>query len=261
MTSEVGLRLTITRNQLFHKMPARMLHFLSTLQRPLPLQSSRYLRNNFSMTRHVLLTRHPSTGAPKPRVLEKPTKFNPPSHGRRLRERVTRHYGPELTQQQKLEQGTKQYPNMMPPKGTFMHWFLTNRSIHLWITMVLSSSPVLFHPQLTTHFPRERSLSLQRLRVGKTGVVRQSSGTAYQQKKTFFAILSIAFGNFGQRGRFMNTTAARYSMQKEKWASMMLRKEQVIEKHMVEARTRAWNSGRLLRKNMAKVWLMRQQAG
>lgn len=25
---------------------------------------------------------------------------------------------------------------MMPPEGTVLHWFLTNRSIHVWITMV-----------------------------------------------------------------------------------------------------------------------------
>lgn len=30
---------------------------------------------------------------------------------------------------------TKKYPNMMSPEGSFMHWFLTNRYIHLWITM------------------------------------------------------------------------------------------------------------------------------
>lgn len=25
---------------------------------------------------------------------------------------------------------------MMPNEGTFMHWFLTNRYIHVWISMV-----------------------------------------------------------------------------------------------------------------------------
>jgi len=37
---------------------------------------------------------------------------------------------------QKEEQANKQYPRMMPPEGSFLHWFLTNRSIHLWITLV-----------------------------------------------------------------------------------------------------------------------------
>jgi len=29
----------------------------------------------------------------------------------------------------------KKYPNMMPGEGTFMHWFLNNRSIHLYICL------------------------------------------------------------------------------------------------------------------------------
>lgn len=33
-------------------------------------------------------------------------------------------------------QKTKRYPHMMPPEGSFMHWFLTDRTIHLWITIV-----------------------------------------------------------------------------------------------------------------------------
>ncbi|KAL9103389.1 MAG: hypothetical protein Q9163_001565 [Psora crenata] len=70
-----------------------------------------------------------------PRVLEKPAKFSPPSHGKRIKEHMPRHYGPELSQQQKVEQETKQYPRMMPPPGTFMHWFLTTHRIHTWITM------------------------------------------------------------------------------------------------------------------------------
>ena len=80
--------------------------------------------------------RFASTNSSKPRVLEKPTRYNPPSHGKRQREKVPRTYGPELTSQQQEEQEAKYYPNMMPPEGTFMHWFLMNRGIHLWITLV-----------------------------------------------------------------------------------------------------------------------------
>ncbi|KAL6717445.1 hypothetical protein ACLMJK_005360 [Lecanora helva] len=79
--------------------------------------------------------RHASTNTAKPIRLEKPTKFVPPSHGRRLKEHLPRHYGPELTRTQKTEQAVKKYPNMMPPKGTFMYWLLTSRDIHTWITM------------------------------------------------------------------------------------------------------------------------------
>jgi hypothetical protein len=27
---------------------------------------------------------------------------------------------------------------MMPPEGSFMHWFLTNKMLHTWITVVRS---------------------------------------------------------------------------------------------------------------------------
>lgn len=29
---------------------------------------------------------------------------------------------------------------MMPLEGTWMHWFLTNRTIHLWISLVCTRS-------------------------------------------------------------------------------------------------------------------------
>lgn len=72
----------------------------------------------------------------KPLVLEKPTKFNPPSHGARRRTEAPRYPGPQLSVEEKAKQATKKYPNMMPPEGSFMHWFLHNRAIHMWITMV-----------------------------------------------------------------------------------------------------------------------------
>lgn len=81
-------------------------------------------------------TRHASTNIPKPIRLEKPAKFVPPSHGKRLKQQIPRHYGPDLTHAQKTEQATKKYPHMMPAPGTFMFWFLTNRSIHAFITLV-----------------------------------------------------------------------------------------------------------------------------
>jgi hypothetical protein len=71
----------------------------------------------------------------KPLVLEKPTKFNPPSHGARLRKDPPRYPGPQLSAEQTAAQKTKKYPNMMPPEGTFLHWFMTNRSIHMYITL------------------------------------------------------------------------------------------------------------------------------
>ena len=75
----------------------------------------------------------------KPRVLEKPTKFYPPSHPQRLAKRtVPRQYpGPPLSQAQKQEQKVKKYPHMMPGEGTFMFWFLNSRMLHMGICLVL----------------------------------------------------------------------------------------------------------------------------
>lgn len=75
----------------------------------------------------------------KPRVLEKPARFNPPSHGSR-RSRPQRSYGAALSDAELDAQKSKRYPNMMPPEGTLLHWLLTNRALHLWITLVSSST-------------------------------------------------------------------------------------------------------------------------
>ena len=84
------------------------------------------------------LCKRASTNAPPPKIirLEMPTKFNPPSHGRRLKQQLPRHYGPELTQQEKVQQKTKKYPKMMPPPDSFMYWFITSRGVHVFITLV-----------------------------------------------------------------------------------------------------------------------------
>ncbi|CZT00697.1 uncharacterized protein RAG0_08636 [Rhynchosporium agropyri] len=81
-------------------------------------------------------TPKPTTKQPnKPFVLEKPAKFNPPSHGARLRKEAPRYPGPKLSEEEAARQRTKKYPNMMPPEGTFLHWFMHNRAIHLYITL------------------------------------------------------------------------------------------------------------------------------
>lgn len=76
-----------------------------------------------------------STPPPKPRLLEKPDRFNPPSHPSRLRSKH-RSYGAPLPEHERRAQKTRSYPHMMPAEGTFTHWFLTNKSIHLWISIV-----------------------------------------------------------------------------------------------------------------------------
>lgn len=74
----------------------------------------------------------------KPIVLEKPNKFRPPSHPARLNaRRVPRQYpGPPISEAEREAQATRRYPHTFPNKGTPMHWFLTNKYIHVWITLV-----------------------------------------------------------------------------------------------------------------------------
>ena len=95
----------------------------------------------------------------KPRVLEKPTRFNPPSHGKRLKQEVPRTYGPQLTAEQKTEQETKKYPNTMPAKGTFMYWFLTTTSIHTFITLVRLQSSNNVHCQASQSSSQDVTLN------------------------------------------------------------------------------------------------------
>jgi hypothetical protein len=79
-----------------------------------------------------------ASAVPKGRLLEKPARFNPPSHAARLprRGRQQTAYQVPLSSKEKAQQKVRSYPHMMPPEGTFLHWFLTNRNIHVWITMV-----------------------------------------------------------------------------------------------------------------------------
>lgn len=90
--------------------------------------------------RHASKKTTPKKNSSKPLVLEKPTKFNPPSHGARLPREAPRYPGPQLSAEEQAMQKTKKYPSMMPPEGTFMHWFLTNKSIHMYISLVRQSS-------------------------------------------------------------------------------------------------------------------------
>ncbi|KAM0335255.1 hypothetical protein ACHAQA_000299 [Verticillium albo-atrum] len=90
------------------------------------------LRNSTAVVR-----RHASTKTPgKPIVLEKPTKFNPPSHGSRLpRNQGPKHYGGALSEAEKGAQKRREYPGMMAPVGTRTHSFIHNRNLHLFISL------------------------------------------------------------------------------------------------------------------------------
>ncbi|KAH8899590.1 hypothetical protein GQ53DRAFT_317575 [Thozetella sp. PMI_491] len=72
----------------------------------------------------------------KPIVLEKPERFNPPSHGSRLPKRTTpRHYGGDLSATEAQAQRTKEYPGLMSPKGSWSHWVWHSYWLHSMIAM------------------------------------------------------------------------------------------------------------------------------
>ncbi|WPG99200.1 Hypothetical protein R9X50_00201100 [Acrodontium crateriforme] len=80
--------------------------------------------------------RHASSESPpKPRVLAKPERFNPPSHPARIRSKPKYRFGGELSKDEKEAQKKRRYPNMMPEEGTFLYWFLTQRNLHLYISL------------------------------------------------------------------------------------------------------------------------------
>ena len=109
---------------------------LSPVQRPFRIPASQ--RRNASST---------TTDPNKPIVLDKPDKFRPPSHPQRLprgRPR-TGGYNQASTAKEQESQRTRRYPHTFPNEGTVMHRFLTNRRIHLFITVVRHSTPVPVH--------------------------------------------------------------------------------------------------------------------
>ena len=113
----------------------RLLTFRNKLPVQVPSVSALYLQSlpHWTLPRY----RNASTSSSNPIVLEKPEKFNPPSHPARLNRRPPRNYpGPPMSESQKLVQKIKQYPNSFPPEGTWRYWFLTTRWIHYSIVMV-----------------------------------------------------------------------------------------------------------------------------
>jgi hypothetical protein len=72
----------------------------------------------------------------KPIALEKPERFNPPSHGARLPRSTPRHYGGPLTTEEVKAQASKSYPGLPPPPNTWSHWFINSRGLHTFITLV-----------------------------------------------------------------------------------------------------------------------------
>ncbi|AEO71414.1 uncharacterized protein THITE_64049, partial [Thermothielavioides terrestris NRRL 8126] len=78
----------------------------------------------------------PSKAPPSPRVLAKPERFTPPSHGSRLPKKTPpRHYGGELSAEEVAAQAQRDYPGLPPPPNSRAHWFLHSRWIHVVITV------------------------------------------------------------------------------------------------------------------------------
>ncbi|KAI9832349.1 MAG: hypothetical protein M1826_002035 [Phylliscum demangeonii] len=69
---------------------------------------------------------------PRPNTLAKPTRFRPPSHPPRLPQAPPRSYpGPPSSAAPKR----KRYPGLFPEGGSFLHWFLTSRGLHMCISI------------------------------------------------------------------------------------------------------------------------------
>lgn len=135
---------------------------------PIPASTSITIRNASKVTKQTPKNL-------KPLVLEKPAKFNPPSHGSRLRKEPPRYPGPQLSAEEAARRETKKYPHLMPPPGTFMHWFLNSRSIHIYITLVSPARAFQLIEGLT--IAREHSSHLQQqysLRISNTTLLSRT---------------------------------------------------------------------------------------
>lgn len=108
----------------------------------LPLQSPLWRGVRLPATATIGVRYYSSSSTPradgKPIVLEKPAKFNPPSHGSRLKRggALPKHYSPPMTESEIRIQGTRSYPGTMAPQGSWQHWFWHSKLLHTFITMV-----------------------------------------------------------------------------------------------------------------------------
>lgn len=198
--------------------------------------------------------RNASTGlAPsKPRVLEKPAKFRPPSHPQRLvKQRTPRQYpGPPLSEVQRAEQRIKRYPNMMPAEGTFMFWFLNSRLLHMGITLVLIwfiLNFVLF--SLSNSSDRVCSSLLLPLYLWKTSTDRLHLWTCYPPAGSSGPILSNSLPLMDMCTNFIRTTSVL------KLPRGGRRKQTMSKKEADTAKLTVWKTSKVLVDGLQKVTL------
>ncbi|KAI9885997.1 MAG: hypothetical protein M1823_002219 [Watsoniomyces obsoletus] len=163
--------------------------------RPTRLPRTRLLQ------RCLYQSRHASTiSTVKPQILEKPSRYNPPSHPTRTKQppSAPRNYpGPRPDPSQKSS-SRKRYPNSFPDEGSFMHWFLTTRWIHLCISLgtLCTLGAITFHWEFHRKSPYANMLPPASdllwhpisfistyIRVFKLDVEHTSAVTAQRRKK------------------------------------------------------------------------------
>ncbi|KYK54192.1 hypothetical protein DCS_06149 [Drechmeria coniospora] len=102
----------------------------------LPLQGPLWRGVRIPLSQNIRIRFASTDKVQKPMVLEKPAKFNPPSHGSRLKKQsMPKHYGPDLTAAELAAQHKRDYPGLMAPQGSWSHWFWHSRLLHTFITM------------------------------------------------------------------------------------------------------------------------------
>lgn len=138
--------LKVTRKQL------ELCRYASSKTPPPPTPTPTHKPKGFEKPRKYIPPSKPPPPRPPPpthkgKVLETPSRYNAPSHPVRTHPPTPRHFpGPPISPQKAEERKKKKYPNMMPPVGSFMYWFLTNAEVHMWITLVMIS-PAYQHPK------------------------------------------------------------------------------------------------------------------
>lgn len=215
----------------------------------------------FAVTHRGFQCRNTATNSnsSKPRVLEKPTKFYPPSHPQRLAKRsLPRQYpGPPLSQAQQEEQKTKKYPHMMPAEGTVMFWFLNSRMLHMGICLVNPTLSIndkcstcslltsLFSP---CYSPSPSSSS------SRISTAPRHSWTNYHQGKNSGRILSNSSGRTDRSTKCTRTTSAPRRPNGERRKSTTCKNGAATGRLTAWRMNKGWVGG--LRRTMRILWVL-----